>query len=288
MNTQWIHVVARTHFRNQIFNDRDVALHAWQRLRATFPVVLAAMLMPEHLHLVVARAKDTIWRLGVALRSVSRHLELATVWEPIPAAREIADRQHLLRTVRYVNLNPCRRRLADDPLEWEWSTHRDLLGLTAKPWVTSERLSSEVRIWQGPSFQAKFHEYVCREDCVSPGALKLPPPPRKDADLGSLMDLERAYAVFQKLSLEECKQRGPERTRLLKVAIQFSEASPQAISEWSGISSRTFYRHRGAKPSAESQSLRECLGRFVADRRLLVGFKAPNVAIGDTRVSEGD
>ncbi len=267
MNASWIHVVARTQFRKQIFADREVALYAWQKLRAAFPEVLAAMLMPEHLHLIVRRAKDAVWNLGVALRSVSRHMELPAVWESIPAPSGIADRAHLLRTVRYVNLNPCRRRIVDDPLAWEWSTHRDVLGLVADPWVQAPQLARELH-WKGASFRNQFHEYLCREDCVSRTALRMPPALEQKPDLGSLTALENAFAIFRKTSLQELRQRGNERKLLLQLALLFSQASRDAIAKHFQVSIDTLERARLAKPTLELENLRCALGPLIADRRL--------------------
>jgi hypothetical protein len=45
------------------------------------------------------------------------------------------------RQVRYVHLNPCRDRFANDPLVPVWSTHRGAIGGEVDPWVSAERLS---------------------------------------------------------------------------------------------------------------------------------------------------
>lgn len=267
MKSPWIHLVARTHSAEAIFLDRDTSLHAWSLLTGAFPNALAAILMPEHLHIVVPNSKGAIWKLGVVLRSIARRRGRTPQWEPIPKARAVADRQHLLRTVRYILLNPCRRGLTDDPLHWEWSTLRDLWGLVAHPWVSAERLAESLDLWRGPRFCARFHEYVCRDDCVSPTALRLPL--SSATTLGSLADFEKAFAVYRKVSLHQCKRRGAERKLLVQLALQFGESSPEALAAWAGVSAQILHRFRASKPPQEWIRLRGELARLVADRRTL-------------------
>jgi hypothetical protein len=283
---KYIHLVARTELARPIFENRNTALYAWNRLRAEFPRVLAAMLMPEHLHVVIPDAKDAIWRLGVALRSVTRRLQRPSLWEPIPEVRRIADPQHLRRTVRYVLLNPCRRKLVSDPLQWEWSTHRDLLGLVQNPWVKADTLQ-EALGYESPSFVENFHRYVCREDCVSPSAQKMPRAQKQGwIELGSLTDLEEAYAIYRKIPKQHCKQRGPARTELLQLALHLSQASREAIAKWAGISPRILHRYRVSALQPELLELGTRLTPLISDRRLLAGFSAPKVARRDFEASE--
>jgi REP element-mobilizing transposase RayT len=265
--TPWIHLVARTQSQRPIFHQRGVALHAWQRLRAAFPNALASMLMPEHLHLIVPRTKDAIFRLGIAIRSVTRGLKSQTLWEAIPPPKEIADRQHLWRTVRYVLLNPCRRKLVDDPLKWEWSTHRDVQALVEDPWVTADYLSRALGS-KTSGFASAFHSYLCREDGISPGALTPPARAVPDLQFTSLKHLEEAYAVFKKVRLEECRQRGPTRNELLQLAQQFGQVSPAAVISWLKISSDTYYRQSKPEPSEGLSKLRQNLSPLLLDPRL--------------------
>ncbi len=131
------HVVARAHpFLNPL-RQREACADLWRRLRAKLPKIAACVLMPNHLHLLKLGNDPCriAWDLGVELRAwTQRFSPRSSVWSPIPDLRPIPDLHHLKRQIRYVHLNPCRAGLARDPLEWEWSTHRDLLGLVTDPW----------------------------------------------------------------------------------------------------------------------------------------------------------
>jgi REP element-mobilizing transposase RayT len=48
------------------------------------------------------------------------------------AAELIQSQTHLLRTVRYIALNPCEAGICASPLDWKWGSYRALVGL-AKP-----------------------------------------------------------------------------------------------------------------------------------------------------------
>lgn len=50
--------------------------------------------------------------------------------------------RYLLELVRYIHLNPVRGGLARDPADFEWSSHRDYLGLAHRPWVRPQRTLS--------------------------------------------------------------------------------------------------------------------------------------------------
>ena len=47
--------------------------------------------------------------------------------------------RYLLELVRYIHLNPVRGGLVRDPAHYEWSSHRDYLGLARRPWVRPQR-----------------------------------------------------------------------------------------------------------------------------------------------------
>jgi hypothetical protein len=47
--------------------------------------------------------------------------------------------RYLLDLVRYIHLNPVRGGLVTDPADYPWSSHRDYLGITRRPWVRWQR-----------------------------------------------------------------------------------------------------------------------------------------------------
>ena len=83
------HATARSLGRLAPFHSFEAAAFAWGRLRAAFPDALAAMLMPNHLHQLVASSDaDALRRrLAAVLSGLTRsglcgpeHL----IWEPVP------------------------------------------------------------------------------------------------------------------------------------------------------------------------------------------------------------
>ena len=116
----------------------------------------ALVVMPDHFHAVV-RVGESQWReIGkrFCARSVWRHFSGPFGAEPIP------DRKHLLRTIRYVALNPCRARLAADPLAWTFSSYRDLAGVAADPLVTIQSLNQACGLSDSTWTASRWHRYV--------------------------------------------------------------------------------------------------------------------------------
>lgn len=96
--------------------------------------------MPEHAHLLVfprcseasvAAILQSI-KQPVARRAMNRH-RAASPADALPDRfwqrgggfdRNIVSRDALRNAIRYIHLNPVRRGLVDDPLDWPWSSAR--------------------------------------------------------------------------------------------------------------------------------------------------------------------
>jgi REP element-mobilizing transposase RayT len=165
---QSFHFVARARFHHRPFLSRKHCANIWARLRGEFSHVKACILMPNHLHMIVptARPDEVRRQLAIELRSFTRQcMPGERLWEEVPDPREISNRDQLRREIRYVHLNPCRARIARDPLEWEWSTHRDALELVGNPWVRSAELAVDWRV-RTREFSDVFHRYVSSDPSV--------------------------------------------------------------------------------------------------------------------------
>jgi len=193
-----LHLVARTAARARPFQHRVACADLWRRLGRSFDLVACA-LMPDHVHVLAQIETET------ALRSFARLLaafrlrmqatarpELAFDWEPLPQPEKVQyDKRHIARTVRYIHLNPTRDALCNDPLEWEWSTHRDWLGAVAHPEVDRSRWASAM----GRRFPACIHwlhEYVGSDPSVPRPKPLVDPAPylrcgEKDASLDAIV-----------------------------------------------------------------------------------------------------
>jgi hypothetical protein len=160
----------------------EQAAYVWAALRRGFPDALAAVLLPDHLHAIPETDAVGVGRqrLAAVLSGVTRHWrcdrrDRALEWRLAPSRALASIRDHLARDVRYLALNPCRAGLVRDPLEWLWSTHRDVVGAVADPWVTAERLAPALGR-AVPGFVRAHHAFVSADHSVRVDGTPLPRP----------------------------------------------------------------------------------------------------------------
>jgi len=90
--------------------------------------VWAYCLMPNHVHpIVVPSSEDGLRRgLGEAHRRYTRHVNFREGWRGHLWQGRFAsfpmDERYLMRTARYVELNPVRAKLCRAPWRWAWSS----------------------------------------------------------------------------------------------------------------------------------------------------------------------
>jgi putative transposase len=109
---------------------RDIA-------RREYCSVHAYVLMTNHVHLLVTpMAAGGVGRMMQALgrgyvRYVNdRYGRTGTLWEGRYKSCPVMEDAYLLRSQRYIELNPLRARMVEDPAHYRWSSHR---GNTAPP-----------------------------------------------------------------------------------------------------------------------------------------------------------
>jgi hypothetical protein len=125
--------------------------------------------MPDHLHILIYTDAPDAERLrlsGVLGAFSKKFHPLKSVWMQVPEGQLIPNSHHLKRQIRYVHLNPCREGLVNDPIIWEWSTHRDYLGCVHRPWLKISLISKFFCDSQ-KDFTATFHRYVSSDPSVS-------------------------------------------------------------------------------------------------------------------------
>ncbi len=159
---QSFHFVLRSISGTRPFLDRYRCGWAWEKLRHIFPQIHASILMPNHFHVSAdslnpGRDRESIARTFAQMKGIR--------WEPIPEETRASGTQNVLRQIRYILLNPCRKRLSRDPLEWEWSSYRDLLSLVKSPWVTFRQLQTRIKDPNLASLTA-FHAFVSSDISV--------------------------------------------------------------------------------------------------------------------------
>ena len=172
MARELLHLVARTAEDARPFEQRHACADLWARLARTFDLVACAF-MPNHVHVLAQVDRDIATRAFArvlsAFRLRMRALGATPVdfeWASLPRPEKVQhDKRHIARTVRYIHLNPVRDGLCDDPLEWEWSTHRDWLGAVARPCVDRTRWARAMG--RRPSACAEWlHDYVSSDASV--------------------------------------------------------------------------------------------------------------------------
>lgn len=214
-------LVAHTKPGPHPLRDADAADWLWARLREAFPHVLAVVLMPNHLHLVGAFVEPDLPRraLGAVLSGFTRR-HGGPGWKPVPPPEPIPDAHHLSRQVRYVALNPCRARLVADPLQWPWSTHRDVIGAITAPWVEARHLADAlgrpVR-----HFGEGHHAYVSGDPSVAVDGTPFPEPAFYGGGRAPLPDLLAAAASTTRADPEAVRRRGPTRAIFVPLALRF-------------------------------------------------------------------
>lgn len=173
MQKRIIHLVARTLHPYQPFNKRLECIWIWRKLQEYYPHCFAAILMPNHLHLVIETNQEEYEhsKLRTLIGLFSRRFYLnQKIWQTVPKPEQIPDQVYLQRMIRYVHLNPCRKKLINDPLNWEFSTHRDWLGMSYPSWITEEVRKSAFRTFSPKT----FHSYVSSDPACKVEGTQLP------------------------------------------------------------------------------------------------------------------
>ncbi len=229
------HLVARRAHRTLIYRTDLEARALWRMLVRGLPGLRGLVLMPDHLH--VMHPADVRLRLARVLSGYTRWLEHhrgtpGPGFEPIPAAELLADEQKIRRSLRYLHLNPCRDGLADDPLAWAFSTHRDACGLMVQPVVPPRR------------DPAGFHAYVSADPHVSITGTPLP-----GGQLARMpvLDVLAAVSAVTRTTLSGMKQRGPARTLFLAASAELSSGERREAAALVGVHPSQVTRARAAE-----------------------------------------
>jgi len=142
------HVVQRGNNRLPCFlddADRRSYLYLLRDALGTSECQLHAyVLMGNHVHLLLtppaagalARMMQQLGR-GYVGRFNHRHGRTGTLWEGRYKACLVASESHLLRCMRYIDLNPVRARITDEPGRYPWSSAAAGLGLRGDFLLTS-------------------------------------------------------------------------------------------------------------------------------------------------------
>ncbi len=130
-----LHIVQRGHNREPCFFDEDdyqSYLFWLGKALAEFECALHAyVLMTNHVHLLLTPKKAvSVPRLVIALgrryvQYMNRtHKRTGTLWDSRYKSSLIDAEAYLLTCQRYIELNPVRAAMVDDPAHYRWSSYR--------------------------------------------------------------------------------------------------------------------------------------------------------------------
>lgn len=131
----------------------------------------AYVLMDNHVHLLVTPPEagaigQLMQRLGRQYvgQFNARHRRTGTLWEGRYKACLVDTSDYLLRCTRYIDLNPVRARMTDDPTVFPWSSCAGLCGLREDPLLSPH---PEQRAVGTQAYRALLSEAISEEDLAS-------------------------------------------------------------------------------------------------------------------------
>lgn len=260
----YLHLTARC--RTFVFDDASIAWGAWKLLRKLFPDAIAVCLMGNHVHVLIWTDDPvaTVRRFHQFQATITRRTgERQGFWEPTPPTA-VGEGQKLATVVRYIELNPCRARAATDPLEWMWSTFRDVSGATADPWVTDDQLADALgEPRQG--FRERHHRFVTNDVSVQIGGTPVPRPAvRTEMARHPLERLARAACSATRTSAAAIRRPGPARELFVHLALHHGWWIPDLLAKACRAHRSTIHRIACTEPVGLATA-ELCLG----DERLL-------------------
>jgi hypothetical protein len=122
------------------------------------------------------------------------------------------------RAIRYIHLNPCRKEYSGDPISWEWSTHRDYLGVVAYPWPRTWTQLQSLGFYKGPTGVEAFHRYVSADPTAH--VLGTPPPVNPVSlkpNVLRLDDVCRAAEMITRAPQGAFQKKGRKRAQLMRL-----------------------------------------------------------------------
>jgi hypothetical protein len=245
--------------------------------------------MTNHIHMLAQVSATPLGQM--ILRVASRYARLfqaqiettGHLFERRYHAVLIDAERYLLTVIRYIHLNPVRAGLVSNPANYPWSSHRDYLGESRTPWVTTSHalglLSSDNR----ESHQAYVH-WVGAYDGARWGEGDLSPNPGNPQVLGddnfvatvSTLPASQRHGITLDQLLCECS-----RAFDLTVDAIVSSVKSRRLSV-----ARAWLAHEAsARGIANTSAIARCLGRDEsAIRRLMLRRRRPAHEL--TRMSE--
>ena len=129
-----VHVIQRGHNRNAcFFSHADYLIYRnWlgEALHKTGCLLHAYVLMGNHVHLLLTPpAEDSVAQLAISLgrryvQYINKHYDrIGTLWQGRYKSSLVTTDDYFLSCQRYIELNPVRAALTDDPAYYRWSSY---------------------------------------------------------------------------------------------------------------------------------------------------------------------
>jgi putative transposase len=175
------HVVQRGNNRLPCFLDDDDRTHYLHLLRDALGAercgLHAYVLMDNHVHLLVTptdsggvgRMMQKLGRRYVGQFN-ARHARTGTLWEGRYKACLVDRDDYFLRCARYIDLNPVRARMTDDPAAYPWSSCAALCGLRRDPLLTlhpTQIALGATDSLRGAAYRALLSEALAERDLAA-------------------------------------------------------------------------------------------------------------------------
>lgn len=172
------HIVQRGHNRNAVFiDDADYSFYLDNLIewKTHYDVgVYAYCLMTNHVHLILVPRNqgDSISRLMRRLsarqgRRVNRLEErIGTLWSGRFKSSVIDTDNYLLACLRYVELNPVRAGIVNQPEDYRWSSYAQRVGMCNNSWIDKDPVTELL----GNTTAARCRAYTRFVREIVPGA----------------------------------------------------------------------------------------------------------------------
>lgn len=136
--------------------------------------------------------------------------------------------------------------MVEDPLEWPWSTHRDLVGARLEPWLTTERLSDAFGLDDADALAALRALVTPRVESRK-GTLPWAPSLAKPLGLPQIVHAADAACLYVPRSLRN--------SVLVHLAHAHGFVDPGLLADHAGVSRPTVERIlRSARPPGLEQA----------------------------------
>lgn len=176
------HIIQRGHNRQVVFAGDEDYLYYLENLKEWKKElgckIYAYCLMTNHVHLIVDTGKETE-NLALLMKRVSgrqtRYVNKiegrsGTLWEGRYKSSPIKINEYLLACCRYVELNPVRAKVVDDPRKYKWSSYRYKIGIEKTNWLDIDPCYMGLGSTEKER-EKRYEEWV--KGAIPPGELEL-------------------------------------------------------------------------------------------------------------------